>query len=76
MRATSAARPYYPNALPRRVMPEPGAAGDLMARVERPPFTAARAGYPITFKRFLSAGLPSVLVMVALGCAWLFNHFF
>jgi Na+/H+ antiporter NhaD/arsenite permease-like protein len=37
---------------------------------------AARAGYPISFKRFLAAGLPSVLVTVALGCAWLFIHFF
>lgn len=37
---------------------------------------AARAGYPITFKRFLAAGLPSVLVTVTLGTVWLFIHFF
>lgn len=37
---------------------------------------AARAGYPISFKRFLAAGLPSVLVTVALGSVWLFIRFF
>jgi Na+/H+ antiporter NhaD/arsenite permease-like protein len=36
---------------------------------------AGRAGYPITFKKFLSVGLPSVLVTVALGCIWLFIRF-
>jgi Na+/H+ antiporter NhaD/arsenite permease-like protein len=36
---------------------------------------AGRAGYPITFKKFMSVGLPSVLVTVALGCIWLFIRF-
>lgn len=35
-----------------------------------------RAGYPITFKRFLAIGLPSVLVTTTLGTIWLFIHFF
>src|SRR5690606_6346374 len=34
-----------------------------------------RAGYPITFKRFLAIGLPSVLVTTTLGTSWLFIHF-
>lgn len=37
---------------------------------------ADRAGYPITFKRFLVVGLPSVLVTTTLGTIWLFIHFF
>ncbi len=37
---------------------------------------AARAGYPITFKSFLAVGLPSVLVTVSIGSAWLLIHFF
>jgi Na+/H+ antiporter NhaD/arsenite permease-like protein len=36
---------------------------------------AGRAGYPITFKKFVSVGLPSVVVTVALGCIWLFIRF-
>jgi Na+/H+ antiporter NhaD/arsenite permease-like protein len=36
---------------------------------------AARAGYPISFKKFLIIGLPSVLVTVAIGCIWLFIRF-
>jgi len=36
---------------------------------------AERAGYPITFTKFLTVGLPSVFVTVSLGCLWLFVHF-
>ena len=36
---------------------------------------AERAGYPITFTKFLTVGLPSVLITVSLGCLWLFLHF-
>jgi len=36
---------------------------------------AGRAGYPITFTRFLAVGLPSVIVTVSLGSLWLFLHF-
>ncbi len=36
---------------------------------------AARAGYPITFKRFLVVGLPSVFVTVALASIWLLIRF-
>ncbi len=36
---------------------------------------AERAGYPITFKKFLKVGVPATLVTVAIGCLWLFLHF-
>ena len=36
---------------------------------------AERAGYPITFKKFLAVGLPAVVITVSLGCIWLFIHF-
>ncbi len=34
-----------------------------------------RAGYPITFRKFLSVGLPATIVTVALGSIWLFIRF-
>lgn len=36
---------------------------------------AERAGYPITFKKFLKIGVPATLITVAIGCVWLFLHF-
>ena len=37
---------------------------------------ADRAGYPVTFKEFLSVGLPSVLVTTVLGSIWLLIRYF
>lgn len=37
---------------------------------------SARAGFPITFKRFLIVGLPATVVTTTLGCVWLFIRFF
>jgi len=36
---------------------------------------AERAGYPVTFKKFLKVGAPATLITVAIGCVWLFLHF-
>lgn len=36
---------------------------------------AERAGYPITFRKFLKIGVPATLITVAIGCLWLFLHF-
>lgn len=36
---------------------------------------AERAGYPISFRRFISVGLPATIITVALGCIWLLIRF-
>ncbi len=36
---------------------------------------AERAGYPITYRRFLQIGLPATVLTVAVGTAWLFIRF-
>ncbi len=36
---------------------------------------AERAGYPITYKKFLKVGLPAMVVTVAAGTLWLFIRF-
>ena len=35
-----------------------------------------RAGYPLTFMKFLSAGLPATIITTALGMLWLLIRFF
>ncbi|MBN1137374.1 MAG: citrate transporter, partial [Anaerolineae bacterium] len=37
---------------------------------------AERAGYPITYGKFLKVGLPAMLVTVAVGTLWIFIHFY
>lgn len=37
---------------------------------------ADRAGYPITFRKFLAIGLPATLITVTLGSLWLYIRFF
>ncbi len=37
---------------------------------------AERAGYPITFRKFLAVGLPATIITVALGSIWLLIRFF
>jgi Na+/H+ antiporter NhaD/arsenite permease-like protein len=34
-----------------------------------------RAGYKISFRRFLQVGLPATLITTAIGCLWLIIHF-
>ncbi len=34
-----------------------------------------RAGYPLTFRKFLAVGLPATLITVTLGCVWLLIRF-
>jgi Na+/H+ antiporter NhaD/arsenite permease-like protein len=36
---------------------------------------AERAGYPITYAKFLKVGFPALLITVAMGTAWLFISF-
>jgi Na+/H+ antiporter NhaD/arsenite permease-like protein len=36
---------------------------------------AERAGYPITYRRFLKVGFPAMIVTVAAGTLWLFIRF-
>jgi Na+/H+ antiporter NhaD/arsenite permease-like protein len=36
---------------------------------------AERAGYPITYGRFLKVGLPAMVITVAVGAVWLLLHF-
>ena len=35
-----------------------------------------RAGYRITFRKFISIGLPATLITTAVGTIWLLIHFF
>jgi Na+/H+ antiporter NhaD/arsenite permease-like protein len=37
---------------------------------------ADRAGYPITYGKFLKVGFPALLITVAVGTLWLFIHFY
>jgi Na+/H+ antiporter NhaD/arsenite permease-like protein len=34
-----------------------------------------RAGYRLTFRKFLSVGLPATAITTALGCVWLLLRF-
>ena len=36
---------------------------------------AERAGYPISYKKFMRYGLPSMVLTVSVGLLWLFIHF-
>jgi Na+/H+ antiporter NhaD/arsenite permease-like protein len=36
---------------------------------------AERAGYKITFRRFLQIGIPATAITTAIGCLWLIIHF-
>jgi Na+/H+ antiporter NhaD/arsenite permease-like protein len=36
---------------------------------------AARAGYPITYMKFLKIGFPAMIITVAAGMMWLFIRF-